>query len=451
MIATPYQIDFLQASATLCLMEIGETVAEGPVLFVKQADDRYTPTGAEWSQGRAAGEAQTSLAWTAVRSHASYAAMQAFCLSHAASFPSGKTGTLRVSIPLGEKWDIEQAVLSSSDPLPLMASGGFQTVTAYRATGSEITLHEGMPSPPVMPDLIQLEHRMTNDATGYWFEMGFAVEEELAGNPNAGWTVPSLPGLGIKIERSTDLINWIQDGLEACAGSPEDMLDGSWEYWTRGSVPAWWNAVMLDFHVASARYGKSITEIILKQTPISLPNFPYAMPSQAASLQADLRAAGYTGATVTSSSSALVATAKNHTDGARFVLDVTMSGANVTVVASNGSTISLPSYPYSMPSQLATLQTHLRSAGYSGAVVLLWGDTWEINLPDVVCSAMIRDFKVTFTPDDPYPAWNFYHDYLGELSDNTEKGSVDNLRDPLGNPLVEANRQFFRLKFPITP
>ncbi|MEI6674947.1 MAG: hypothetical protein WCO57_07195 [Verrucomicrobiota bacterium] len=44
------------------------------------------------------------------------------------------------------------------------------------------------------------------------------------------------------------------------------------------------------------------TAITIADTVQSLPNFPYTMPGGAAQLQTDLRAAGWTGATVTASS-----------------------------------------------------------------------------------------------------------------------------------------------------
>lgn len=160
--------------------------------------------------------------------------------------------------------------------------------------------------------------------------------------------------------------------------------------------------MLVDEVLVCDRYGKSITGITLFRSAVSLPNYPYAMPSQASALQTDLRAAGYTGATVSSTSAALTAEIYNHTVAGRRLLSVTHSGASVTAVTPYGaSAISLPSYPYALPSQAATLQADLRTAGYSGAVVMLYKDPWTITLPNLSADAHTREFFVEFTPDDP--------------------------------------------------
>ena len=123
-----------------------------------------------------------------------------------------------------------------------------------------------------------------------------------------------------------------------------------------------------------------------------------------------------------------------------------MSGSNVTDVSNRGSTIPL-SYPYSMPSQRAALQSALAAAGYSGAVVKLYDDEWDVFIPDLDTILDDREFKLTITPEDPYPLWDFFGNYLGLQPDNIVPGDFENLRATTGLASVEeANRDFARLK-----
>jgi hypothetical protein len=146
-----HQIDFLTPGASHRLLDIGAVVAAAPVVTVRQQERRYAALGAEWSENQALGGAETSVSWTAVRNHASHADLHSFCMRHAASLPSGKTGTLRVTVSGGEVWDIEDTVITSSAPLPLLESGAFETVTAYQASGGRmvpgapIALYPGIP------------------------------------------------------------------------------------------------------------------------------------------------------------------------------------------------------------------------------------------------------------------------------------------------------------------
>jgi hypothetical protein len=293
--------------------------------------------------------------------------------------------------------------------------------------------------PPVMT-------RRVSDSAGEWFEFGFTAPEELTGNAATGWT-NAAGEISWEIEASETLTTWAEDEMVDAAVTGIEHVNGTVTYWSRWTVPRLWKYVMIDVTAGSDRYGKSITAISLFQTEVSLPNYPYAMPSQAAALQTDLRAAGYTGALVTTTSGTFTAKVRNHlSDGTRMVLAVTMSGANVTVVSSEGSAISLPSYPYAMPSSRATLQTDLRAAGYAGAVVMLYQDPWEILLPDLETELGNRGFTLTITPADPYPFWDFFGVYQGDNPATVVAGAPSNTRSPAGTPLREAVRGFFRIK-----
>jgi hypothetical protein len=138
MIESQHQIDFIHSGGTLRLLDIGAIVSDDPVISVKQNEQRYAALGASWSENQALGGAETALTWTAVRNHASHAVLHGFCMSHAAAFPSGKTGTLQITISGGEVWNVEDAVLSSLSPKPLLESGSFETVTDYSASGGRL-------------------------------------------------------------------------------------------------------------------------------------------------------------------------------------------------------------------------------------------------------------------------------------------------------------------------
>lgn len=291
-----------------------------------------------------------------------------------------------------------------------------------------------------------LMSRMVNDADGMWLEVGFQSPEELDGDASSGWT-DTRGYCALEIESSFDLATWAAGSFTDCAGSPASLPDGSWEYWSRAVVPRLWENTMVDLAATTTRYGKSITAINVCGVAVDLPDYPYAMPGDAAELQSDLRAAGYPGAVVSVASGALTVGARNHTVGGIFPLAVTMAGASVTAVAAAGSTISLAGYPYAMPSQRAALQADLRSAGYDGSVVMLYGDTWSIHLPDLLISGASRLFTQDITPADPYPVWNFFGDYVGDAQNTMIVGGPENIRDPEGQPLEEAARQFARLVY----
>ena len=291
---------------------------------------------------------------------------------------------------------------------------------------------------------------MILDADGYWFEFGFRIDAELAGNAGAGWT-DARNYLRLEVQQSTDLETWTMGKF---GPSPEDSVidrgDGTWEYWGRCFVPEHWETVMVDLTASSNRYGKSVTAVTVLGAAVSLPNFPYAMPSQASLLQADLRSAGYTGATVTSVSAGLTVAARNHTVGVVLGINLTVTGTTVTgavryVPGTGYVTLSLPA-TYSMPSQQAALQAALRTAGATGAVVMLYGAEWTITLPDVAASGGIRQFTVHISPGDPYPYWDTFDVYQGLNTATTIIGESGNVRTPGGAPLEEQPRQFARLK-----
>jgi hypothetical protein len=361
------------------------------------------------------------------------------------SFP--RTGTLYFWTGRGTR-KLMDAVLTP----PITKTDGCLAMLQYQAQGGDLTpLEPGQ----VIDGLDGAIFRFVEDATAKWFEIGFESPMLLDGSAETGWMDPDGFFL-IRPERSVDLVNWDYN-ISTPAGTPE-ASGADWTYWARLNTPLYWKSIITDLTATTNRYGKSITDIKIGNVTVSLPNYPYAMPGSAATLQTDLRAAGYTGAVVSNVSAALSIDATNYvySSGSYQVLPlpVTLSGSNVTLVKTNtGTNISLPGYPYSMPSQLATLQADLRAAGQSGATVRLYGDAWTVFLPDrPAASPTNRQYQIVFTPDDPHPEWDFFGTYLGNVSDNTITGTSGNIRPGVGSStLTEASKQFARLKLTAGP
>ena len=146
MITTLYQIDLITASGMLRLLNSGDEVSEEIAVRLQQETNRYAPIGAKWGETVAKGGAIVDVAWARVKNHASHAALRGYCLSHAAAMPYGETGTLRLTITGGGVWEIADGALVSCEPMALLPSAQFETLTAYAFTGGEITA--GVPIPP---------------------------------------------------------------------------------------------------------------------------------------------------------------------------------------------------------------------------------------------------------------------------------------------------------------
>jgi len=290
--------------------------------------------------------------------------------------------------------------------------------------------------------------RVVNDTDQKVFEVGFAIDHEMTGNAATGWT-DSGNYLKFEIQQSDDLVTWNMGRFLPAPVPVVDLGGGNFQYWARCVVPIKWVETLIDFRASSTRYGKDITAMGILGIDVYLPNFPYSMPADAAQLQTDLRANGYPDSVVTADTTTPISVeGKNYQPGSANVLYFAMSGANVTAVhlfSPSNPVISLPSYPYSMPSQRATLQTHLRSAGYSGAVVRLHAGEWEIFIPDLAAPPN-RVGTIIISPSDPFPTWDFFGTYQGERPDNKISFAPENTRNPEGQLLEELPRQFARFK-----
>ena len=151
MIHSLWKIEFITTSATYLLLDWGETISGEIAPKVAQQSDSTAAIGAAWSKSRAQGGAVTSLSWSTRRDHASHADLRGFCMRHAAAFPSGQEGTLRLSIEDGEVWEILDATLATSEPMALVPSADFRSITSYGAVGGRITPGAAIPLYPGIP------------------------------------------------------------------------------------------------------------------------------------------------------------------------------------------------------------------------------------------------------------------------------------------------------------
>ena len=145
-----------------------------------------------------------------------------------------------------------------------------------------------------------------NGANGWekWWEVGFQTPDLLAGDASRGW-VDSSGRVRIWAEHSEDLISWRTQGFFSPAAPTP--VSGGWEYWMRSYLPMdsaistgqmWCQSTAVD---GDSR-NNPFTSLKLYSTVQALAHFSYTMPGDAATLQADLRAYGWTGATVVATS-----------------------------------------------------------------------------------------------------------------------------------------------------
>jgi len=294
-----------------------------------------------------------------------------------------------------------------------------------------------------------LDHEIVDDAKGRWFEVSFIAPELLTGSAEGGWTwANGQHALDLVLESSADLVTWEMDGFEDAAGSPATVTGGE-RYTARAVIPVYWETTMIDLDLETDRAGKDLVGLTVFGSPVSL-SFPYALPADAADLQADLRGAGYTDATVTVTVADLGVRIRMFPSGAILPVDYNGSGEVEQVYTPSISApipVSLPSYPYALPAGRAALQADLRAAGVSYAVVELTGDLIAIHLPDVAASGNNRAILAEIDPGDPYPTFDgLTGAYTGDVAGNAVSGSFSNVRTPSGDPLLERPRQFARLR-----
>lgn len=149
----------------------------------------------------------------------------------------------------------------------------------------------------------QLEYRITDDGLEKWFEVGFALDSIWTGNATTGWT-DAAGFVKLDLERSENLTAWATGEFVNCAGSPA-LVGTAYAYWARSHFPVdseeKIGVLTCESNGGDAR-NNPFTSITINNIVQTLPHYPYTMPTDAAQLQADLRAAGWTGATVVATS-----------------------------------------------------------------------------------------------------------------------------------------------------
>lgn len=178
-----------------------------------------------------------------------------------------------------------------------------------------------------------LAPRVVSDAGEKWVEVGFSMDHLLSGNPAAGW-VDQGNYFRLEYEWSPDLVNWSVGKFVPAPVPIVDLGGGNYEYWARALNPV--DAAVKSGAIqcsSTAADGDArnnpFTSVTIAGVVQTLPNFPYTMPGAAAQLQTDLRAAGWTGATVTAS--------------AATVWNLSIPAVNFTSYA-QGSNVGWPAY-----------------------------------------------------------------------------------------------------------
>ena len=331
-----------------------------------------------------------------------------------------------------------------------MAING-QEVDYLVENGAMVFMQNGEVIQFFLDDGFKTQTRCTEDADGVWMEFGFVSWGLITGSSPIGWVTPN--GVKITLECSTNLLNWRVARFVDCAGSPVDNGDGSFTYWSRCITPNYYKSTQVDFSLTFNRWGKRITGMTLMGTDIPLPLASNDV-TQASTLEADLIGLGYVGATVSVVTGEISPSIINHTaePSNTHTIVAAMSGANVVGCSVHGITIPLPLPSYTMPGDADLLQGHLRDAGYSGAVVKLLGQTWNIALPNIPAADNQRWFTLMIAPGDPFPYWDTFGVYQGLSADDQVSGTVSNIRDVSGATLEEnLPGNFARLKLALNP
>lgn len=146
-----------------------------------------------------------------------------------------------------------------------------------------------------------------------WFEVGFQMDHLLAGNPAAGWTDQGNY-LRIDYEWSADLVSWSAGKFIGAPVPVVDMGAGVYQYWARALNPVDSAVKSGSIRVSSGYPGQPgdiftqdtrnnpFTGLTIAGVVQPLGGFPYTMPGDAARMQTDILARGWTGATVEASS-----------------------------------------------------------------------------------------------------------------------------------------------------
>jgi hypothetical protein len=196
------------------------------------------------------------------------------------------------------------------------AKRGGKSIRGIKRNGSDVAamLTRGKPGYIKSPNglgldgLIPTEIRTVEDGGKTWMEVGIVIHNStpLTGNPTDGWAMHDGYGY-IYLEWRRRLTQW-EPGIFVAAPSPLESRTGETVYWSRSihpvTAPTGTAAELVCESTLASRDSRNnpVTGFEVAGVAVSLPNFPYTFPEDAAQLQTDLRAAGYTAAEVTASS-----------------------------------------------------------------------------------------------------------------------------------------------------
>lgn len=288
------------------------------------------------------------------------------------------------------------------------------------------------------PDMGGCLSVIVDDTANKFFELHWLMDEEMTGSVEDGFTHPSDSRLTFVVERSEDLVTWTTDFLNVVA--PEDQMDGTWLYKARASVLVGsvtkTGQLSLSMPTPDPR-SNPIISITLADVELTLPNYPYDMPGDAATLQADLIAEGFAGATVTDlSAGAYWVTV---TDYAAQLL-----ASPVDRVVIDNAPQDLPNFPYTIPGDEALLISDLEDLGWTDVAVVFQGG-YEIEVPNVESSTA---YNVTHRIDwTPYLIENNVGDLVNSVGGIGFQGSYVN-EDSIRTEVV---KQFGRVRAVWTP
>lgn len=270
-------------------------------------------------------------------------------------------------------------------------------------------------------DMGQGVAEVVEDGGDQYFELTWTMDALMDGDVESGLTHPDDSRLTFVVERSEDLTTWTTDFVNSAA--PEDLMDGTWLYRARSpflvasSVKT--SQLVLDRPRPDPR-SNPLTEVIVAGVSLTLPNYPYDLPADAATLQADLVAAGFTGATVEDLSS-----------GAYWALVTNYAGqlpaSPVSQLVIDNAIQGLPNYPYTIPGDEALLIADLEDLGWTDVSIVYQGG-YRIEIPDVESTGYSVINRVEWTP---YLVENMLGElvnYVGSISFDGEAVNGDGTR-----------------------
>ena len=146
----------------------------------------------------------------------------------------------------------------------------------------------------------QTGYRITTTTTDRWWEVSFVGPTGMTGSAATGYFDAATQSY-YALQWSEDLIHWDLGKFTDCAGSPTSIGGGLSRYWCR-SIYSLDSKVktghMWCESIAGDTRNNPFTSLTINNVVQSLANFPYTMPGGAAQMQTDIRALGWTGATV---------------------------------------------------------------------------------------------------------------------------------------------------------